>query len=848
MNGEAGTERVLPGGLIGYLDFYLHQKIAGDDVLSFQGWLLGPESRIRSVVLKRKRGPAIPVSYGITRPDVAEAYPEHPSAIMAGFAGQVRIRLTPIRRLLPEKIEICAIVDSGQEVCCFSRSFPIREPRLAEFRKAVGTFLSTTARRVIAAYRDGRVSSALVARLRRNFESGKVAAEERAGAQRSAEKAPADLNQALAGLQSIRLQSFLDSAGRLCWPQHGAPRVSIILVLSNRAELTLQCLRSLQGLSLPVEIIIVDNASTDDTSRLLDRLDGVRILRRRENLGFTPASNEAARMATADYILLLSSDAEILPGSLESALRTLEGADDIGAVGAKLVSPDGRLQEAGGIVFRDGTCRGYGYGDAPRLPEYMYVRDVDYCSAAFLLTRREPFLRMDGFDDACKPACEDVDYCVRLWKSGKRVVFDPGAVVVQFDFTGPKLLAQRHADWIAHKHASGDSLLEARSASRPHQRILVLDDRVPHFRDGAGFPRTVELIRTLIEIGYFVTFYPVTIPIEDWSSVYDDIPPTVEVMTEWGLTRLHDFIKERDGYYDQIVVSRPHNMKTFRSHFWVGGSWLTSARVIYDAEAVVSFREAEQRRLYGSHVTEAEVARLLSDEMSLAQGVHAVLSVTDRERDCFVSSGIGTAWTVGHIVPVNPTPGTFAERAGFLFVGAMGGIPNRDAVLWFGREIWPKLRSAVDGEASFSVVGGHAPSELRTLPGVDVLGQVADLAPLYNRSRIFVAPSRLAAGIPIKVQTAAAYGLPVVCTSILAQELGWQNDVELLVADDPEEFVRCCVRLYSDEDLWQRLRKHALDRVARECSQQAFTVALVQALAEPAPNYANGANGRLKTI
>src|SRR2546430_7508782 len=108
----------------------------------------------------------------------------------------------------------------------------------------------------------------------------------------------------------------------------------------------------------------------------------------------------------------------------------------IGAVGAKLVSRDGRLQEAGGIIWKDGSCRAYGYGDAPRSPAYMYVRDVDYCSATFLLTPRELFLRMDGFDEACKPECEDVDYCVRLWKAGKRVVFDPGAVAVEFELPG----------------------------------------------------------------------------------------------------------------------------------------------------------------------------------------------------------------------------------------------------------------------------------------------------------------------------------------------------------------------------------------------------------------------------
>src|SRR5205085_963754 len=101
--------------------------------------------------------------------------------------------------------------------------------------------------------------------------------------------------------------------------------------------------------------------------------------------------------------------------------------------------------------------------------------------------------------------------------------------------------------------------------------------------DGAGFPRTCELIRTLDESGYFVTFYPVTMPFEDWSSVYDDIPRTVEVMVGLGVAHLERFLKERDGYYDQIIVSRPHNMQTFRARLWKDGAWATRARVIYDA-------------------------------------------------------------------------------------------------------------------------------------------------------------------------------------------------------------------------------------------------------------------------
>ena len=601
----------------------------------------------------------------------------------------------------------------------------------------------------------------------------------------------------------------------MSWP-HENPRVSIIVVPSVPAELTLRCLRGLQGLSLHVELIIVDAGASRETKRLFDRLEGVTIRRQRRSRTLWGAYTEAIRGASTDRVLLVSSDAEVLPGSVEAAIRTLESSDEIGAVGAKLISSDGRLKEAGGMIWSDGSNRSYGIGNDPQSPEYMYMRDVDYCSETFLLTRRKLFLSLASGKDAA-------DYGARLRAEGKRVVYDPGVVVSVESESGMDAGERPNVDV---------RLLDARSASRPHQKILVLDDRIPHFRHGAGFPRAVELVRTLGELGNFVTFYPVTMPHEDWSEVYEDIPRSIEVITGWGALRLREFLRQREGFYDRIVVSRPHNMQTFRAAMWEKGSWATSARVIYDAEAIFSFREAERRRLGGEEVSEDEVARLLSEEMSLTEGVHSVFSVTDKERDYFRQYGVRMAWTLGHSIPLNPTPRTFGERSGFLFVGAMSGLPNRDAVLWFAREIWPIVRSGIDGQISLRVAGAQAPPEIEAMPGIEVLGQVRDLTPLYDRSRVFVAPSRLAAGIPIKVQTAAANGLPVVCTSILAEELGWQHEVELLVADDPHEFAKCCARLYSEEALWQRLRTNALERVARECSHESFAGTLARALAQ----------------
>ena len=110
---------------------------------------------------------------------------------------------------------------------------------------------------------------------------------------------------------------------------------------------------------------------------------------------------------------------------------------------------------------------------------------------------------------------------------------------------------------------------------------------------------------------------------------------------------------------------------------------------------------------------------------------------------------------------------------------------------------------------------------------------VADVQPFFDRARIFVAPTRFGAGIPLKVYQAAGFGLPVVCSSLVAEQLGWRDGVDLLVADTPDAFADRCRALYSDENLWMQLRQSALERVRAECSPQAFERTLADALEPP---------------
>ncbi|HOC19322.1 MAG TPA: glycosyltransferase, partial [Vicinamibacterales bacterium] len=628
----------------------------------------------------------------------------------------------------------------------------------------------------------------------------------------------------------------------------GPPLVSVVVVLLNRAPLTFGCLTALLAASPPwVELVMVDNGSTDSTSRLLQRVRGATIVRNERNLGFAAAVNQGARAGSGQYLLLLNNDAQLLPGSLEAALRRLETRSDAGAVGGRLVWPDGRLQEAGSVVFDDGTCRGYGRGARALDGEYMFARDVDFCSGAFLLTARQTFMESGGFDEVFSPAYyEDVDYCVRLRGAGRLILYEPRAAAIHFEFgsatsvpealeaqaTGRKRFVEKHRDWLRRQMAPG-SILQARSRRGEGLRVVVFDDRVPHPELGSGLGRSAALLRALVELGHFVTFYPLGVTEEEWGRVYHVLPDTVEVMLGRGAGGVGDFVRERRGYYDCTIVSRAPNMRLLQAALRAQGAWPPSKALIYDAEAVAACRELARRRVAGEPVQATEAARLLSEELQLGASAGLVFSVSARERERFVEAGIEDVRVLSYPIEPTPTRAPFDERLGLLFAGGFSApSPSADSVTWFAAQVLPRLRAAAGADLRFCVAGATPPPEVARLTGqgVDILGCVEDLTALYDRSRVFVAPTRFAAGIPLKVLDAAAHGLPVVCTSLLADQLGWRDGEQLLVADDPATFADCCLALHHDAALWHRLRRAALDRIALDCSPEAFRDTLRQAL------------------
>ncbi|MEM5422981.1 class I SAM-dependent methyltransferase [Paraburkholderia ferrariae] len=732
------------------------------------------------------------------------------------------------------------------------------ENELRERDQIVRSFQTSTSWRVTAPMR------AIISRLRRGANAPAFPSTARIGGARSTKAAGApgalagaDAKSAMREGFKVRLDSFLTASGALRFKRDLSPDVSILLVFYNSAELSYACLASIAEVlhesSVRAEVIILDNGSTDATSSLLDRIEGATIIRSRENLHFLKGANRAAKEARGKYLLFLNNDALLLPGSLEAAFSLCESSGDIGAVGGRIILPSGTLQEAGSVVWNNGACTGYGRGAVPDAPEFMFRRDVDYCSGAFLMTPRSVFEELNAFDESYAPAYyEETDYCLRLWESGRRVVYDPEVVILHYEFGSSSsseqalqlqqrnhaIFRERHEAWLAkQKSVALERILWARQARNDKLRVLYIEDRVPHESLGSGYPRSRELLCALERAGVQITLFPMFEHDETWLTIRKTIPASVEVMRGHSVKNLPQFLRERVGYYDAVVVCRPHNMKAFLKATNGGhAKWTGDATIVYDAESLFASRTLLERQLNGEIVSSAEADSLILDEIALTKPAKVVISVSEAEKRHFEMHAVSSVYVLGHSVEALPTPRQFDQRVDFLFVGGIHDdkSPNADSLRWFVKMVWPLVLERLGPETKLHIVGHNRAPTIVALRSdtVRLVGKVDDLSPWYDSARVVIAPTRIAAGIPSKAHTAAAYGVPMVTTRLIAEQLGWESGVHLLAEDDANDYADACCRLYTDRTLWESVRNNALTQVAADCSPERFAETVTGLLAQ----------------
>ena len=612
------------------------------------------------------------------------------------------------------------------------------------------------------------------------------------------------------------------------------PIVSVIVPVYGQLAYTLNCLDSLlqHRSKLSFEVIIVDDRSPDATKDWISRVTGVRLHARAQNGGFIEACNDGAAQARGEWLVFLNNDTRVVAGWLDALIASFAGLKDAGLVGSKLFYPDGSLQEAGGILWRDGSAWNYGRNDDPNKPEYCYARPVDYVSGASVAISRKNWNEIGGFDRRYKPAyAEDSDLALKVrYARGEQVWLQPLSRVIHYEgktsgtdvTTGAKAYQVQNAKTLfetwkpalsRHRENGQAPLLEKdRGVAK---RALVIDATTPEPDKDAGSVTCLELMRALQTAGYKVSF------VAEDNLLY--LPQATGRLQGLGIEALYwpyvenfeRFIAERGGEFDVVMIFRvgvaERRLDLIRKH-------CPKARVIFHSSDLHFLREERAARLKADSAALTSVAATRERELGVMRAVDAAIVHSTFERDTMASlAPDAKVYVFPWILDPAGRTAPFSSRRDVAFLGGYRHSPNVDAVLYFAERIWPHVH-ARRPEMKFLVAGSECPEELRKLDGrdnIEVVGFVDDLAEFFGRVRISVAPIRYGAGIKGKVAMSLAHGVPTVLTACAAEGMELEDGGAVIIRDDERAFADEVVKLYDDERRWLRMSDEALDFVER---------------------------------
>jgi GT2 family glycosyltransferase len=616
------------------------------------------------------------------------------------------------------------------------------------------------------------------------------------------------------------------------------PKVSIIIPVYGQINYTLRCLQSIQ-LNKPIvdfEIIVMDDASPDDTFENLSRISGITIVRNDINLGFIRNCNKAVQFATGQYIYFLNNDTQVTKGWLDALVNVFEQNQNVGLVGSRLIYPDGKQQEAGGIVWSDASAWNYGRLADPLCSEYSYLHEADYISGASIMIPLNLFKEMGGFDELYLPAyCEDTDFAFRVRKSGLKVYYQPASIVIHYEgITHGKETSggikayqvenqakfhERWSDILKINHfQNGEEVFLSRDRSQLKKIILVIDHYVPQFDQDAGSRTMMQFMQIFKNHDMSVKFWPQNL----W---YD--PTYTPVLQQKGVEVIYgaeyvdgfdNWIQRNGIYIDYVLLSRPHISIEFidsiRKH--------TKARVLYYGHDVHHLRLREQLNIEGDNSEinkNIEQVKLMEEDVW--KKVDTIYYPAKNETDYVCEwlrkkNGTATALTIPVYAfdnfPDKPWE-NLKNRKNLIFVAGFAHKPNEDAALWFVKKVLPLIH-AVRPDIHLYLVGSNPSQTVISLANnnVTVTGFVSEeeLSNHYIQARVVVAPLRFGGGMKGKIVESMRFAIPCVTTPTGAQGFMESKDI-LTVSEDEQSFADKVLWLLSNDEAWYSISKASQD-------------------------------------
>lgn len=646
----------------------------------------------------------------------------------------------------------------------------------------------------------------------------------------------------------------------LKFPAQKAPQVSIIVPAYGDLKMVTQCLASLMlaKTNIPFEVIVSDDASGVAEMTEIGNVDNLIFMNQSINLGFIENCNAAAQTARGTYLYFLNSDTIVNDFWLDNMLTVFETRPDCGLVGSKLIYPDCSLQEAGGILWADGSAWNCGRNGHPFNHRFRYTREIDYASGASLLVETRFFKSLGGFDNEFAPAyCEDSDFAMRTRQVGKRAYLAANSLVVhlegmshgtddsggikKYQVINQKKFFERWRTVLKRQHfPPGVELDKAKDGLHIRPRVLFIDHHTPTPDRDAGSKTIFCMLEELLEIGCLIKFVP------DNGHFDPTYTPTLEQLgievisgPEYHLNQKKFFADY--GNFDFVFLSRPHVAKKHLSSI----RRYTSARVIYYGHDVHYMRLAAEKEIGKNSIDSSDLVDIRKTELAVWQNVDVICYASNDDLD-EVRSQLGPLAEVRNLkllpcfsydISKVQRQQEFANRAGIIIIGGANHPPNIDGLNYFFREVLPLIHAELAG-TNVEIIGFGMAKKFSQMSNSAIhfhgLVSLETLNSALASAKVSVAPLRYGSGIKGKVVDSLCAGVPTVTTPVGAQ--GFENPEKIMAvcSDAASMAAQIIACLKSDKVTWTEASDKGLDYARSHFTREKMKSALLEILDDDA--------------
>jgi GT2 family glycosyltransferase len=612
------------------------------------------------------------------------------------------------------------------------------------------------------------------------------------------------------------------------------PEVTVIIPSYNHVEYTIACVISLleHATKLHYEIIIGNNISTDETRAVFEALGGiVTCITHEVNGGFITNCNISSTHVRGKYMVLLNNDTLIVDGWLDELIAPFERFNNIGLVGSKLLMGDGRLQEAGGIIWKDGSGWNFGRNADALAPEFNYVKDVDYVSGASIALPTAVWRDIGGMDERYLPAYyDDSDLAFEVRARGLRTLYAPASTLIHHEgithgtdtSTGIKAYQVENQKKFASKWAkvlaaenfdSGENVFLARDRSRSRPHILVIDHYVPQFDRDAGSRLIFEHCKMFVDAGFKVIFWP--------DNLFFD-KAYVKALQDLGVEVIYGG-RYINKFPEWIAEAGPHLHYAFLSRSHISGKYVdlikgcSNAKILFCGHDLNVWALEKEYKLTKNPELLKEIDYWNKANRRMWKASDVIYYPAIEERD-LVAKEMPDKLSRLMCVYIYPDEDLelMKERIErsvaqddftISFVAGFRHRPNADAAKWLVREILPRVRAKITNVSCF-IIGSYPPPDVMALEGdgVVVTGYVPDavLHRIYKTTTVVVAPLRFGGGIKGKILEGLRFGVPIVTTPSGAEGMP-DSSTFLEVGETADEFSDKIIQLLKNPKRRQKL-------------------------------------------